>query len=80
MPVISFGARLRQLAATRADEIALVVVDADGGRQELTWAEFDRWTEALAHVLVARGTAVGTTVIVGVPNSDEQFIETWSGW
>jgi bile acid-coenzyme A ligase len=80
MPVISFGARLRQLAATRADEIALVVVDADGGRQELTWAEFDRWTEALAHVLVARGTAVGTTVIVGFPNSVEHFIATWAGW
>src|SRR4051794_35413866 len=71
MAVVSFGARLRDLAASRSDDIALVVVDAEGAREELTWSSFDSWSEALAHDLVARGTALGTTVIVGFRNSVE---------
>jgi bile acid-coenzyme A ligase len=80
MAVQSFGARLRELGAAQPDVIALVVVDPAGGRQELTWSAFDRWTEALAHDLVRRGTTVGTTVIVGFPNSVEHYIATWAAW
>src|SRR5438046_1243705 len=80
MGVVSFGARLRELAATRPEETGLVLVDSAGGREELTWSAFDSWTEALAHELLARGAGVGTTVIVGFPNSVEHFIATWAAW
>src|SRR5438128_2208160 len=80
MAVLSFAARLSQLADARPAEVALVVVDPGGGSQQLTWSAFDIRTTSLAHELIARGTGLGTTVIVGFPNSIAHFVATWAVW
>jgi bile acid-coenzyme A ligase len=70
---ISYGARLRQLAAERPDRPA--VTDA---KRSITWRELDRRTNRLARGLLAVGVKHGDLVTLGLPNTVD-FIEACYG-
>jgi bile acid-coenzyme A ligase len=70
---ISFGARLRQLAAERPERPA--VSDAN---RTVTWLDLDRRTDRVARGLLAAGVKHGDLVTLGLPNTVD-FIEACYG-
>jgi bile acid-coenzyme A ligase len=70
---ISFGARLRQLAAERPDRPAV----SDASRT-VSWRELDRRTDRVARGLLAAGVKHGDLVTLGLPNTVD-FIEACHG-
>jgi bile acid-coenzyme A ligase len=71
--VISFGARLAELAAERGDRPALT-----DETHTVTWAELDRRTNRIARALEKLGVRQGDLVTIGLPNSTE-FLEAAYG-
>ena len=56
--VRAYGARLRQLATERPDDVALVFAPERGGDEEVTWAELDGRATQLARHQDAAGDHV----------------------
>jgi len=77
---ISFPARLRELAATRADDPAYTLVSLDGRRDGITYGQLQTWSTAVAHELAARGVTSASTVVIALGNSLEHFATTWAAW
>ncbi|WP_353474733.1 AMP-binding protein [Salipiger sp. H15] len=65
---ISYGARLRQLAAARGDAEAVRFLPAEGEEQSLSWAGLDAMADRYAHALLARGVAQGDVVAFALGN------------
>ncbi|SOC10965.1 bile acid-coenzyme A ligase [Rhodobacter sp. JA431] len=65
---ISYGARLRQLAAERGTAEAVRFLPARGEEQSLSWAELDAMTDRFARALAARGVGQGAIVGFALPN------------
>jgi bile acid-coenzyme A ligase len=78
--VVSFGHRIRQHAAERPDDVALVFIAADGARSEHTFAELDQRSERLAHLLVDRGVGPGQWVGVMLQNSSAHVVAALAVW
>lgn len=77
---IPFGAKLRQLAEQRADDIALTVIARDGNAQSSTFAELDRRANQWGRALSDAGAQVGSLVALGIPNSEEFVLAVLGCW
>ena len=77
---VTYGGRLRQLAAEHGDGTALVVVRLDGSEEELSWSELDHWSDQAAHLLARRGLGPGDRLAIELPNSFEHVVAAFAGW
>src|SRR5205823_6414367 len=68
---VSIGARVRELAAERPDEVVFVFVAIDGREQPFTWPELDRRSGQLAGALAERGLGYGDRLGIGLRNSSQ---------
>ena len=73
--LVSYPARLRQLAAERPDAPAVTC-----GQSAVDRAELDDRSERLAVRLQALGVGVGDMVTIVLPNSIEWFVATVACW
>ena len=80
MSAVSFGQRMRDQAAQRPDDVALIVIGLDGSRTGTTYAELDRRSERLARHLVDRGVDRGQWVGVMLHNSADHVIAALAVW
>jgi bile acid-coenzyme A ligase len=76
----SLGARARELAQERPDEVAVRHVAIDGREIKATWAEVDRRSDQLAGALAERGLGTGDRLGLGVRNSIEFVLCTLAAW
>jgi bile acid-coenzyme A ligase len=76
----SLGARARDLARARPDDIAVRHVAIDGSERSCTWAELDRRSDHLAGALAARGLGLGDRLGLGLRNSVEFVLSTLAAW
>ncbi len=80
----SYGRQLTLLAERAPDATAIVHVAPDGTDTVVTWAELERRSNQVAHLLAARG--VGTDperrdlVAVALPNVPEHFYSCYGAW
>ncbi|WP_018636086.1 class I adenylate-forming enzyme family protein [Parafrankia elaeagni] len=77
---ISHARRIRELAATRPDEVAVRNVSLDGTTTAATWVELDRRSSQLAGALVERGLAVGDRLGIGLRNSPQFVLAVLAAW
>lgn len=81
---ISFGARLRQLAAARGGAPAVTVVDARTGPglfpATASWRELDELVDRAAHVLADRGIGAGAVLGIGLRNSLAHVVSVLAAW
>jgi bile acid-coenzyme A ligase len=77
---IPFGAKLRQLAEQRGDDIALTVIARDGNAQTSTFAELDGRANQWGRALSAAGAQIGSLVALGIPNSEEFVLAALGCW
>ncbi len=77
---IPFGAKLRQLAEQRGDDVALTVIARDGTTLSLTFAELDRRANQWGRALAAAGAQVGLLVALSIPNSEEFVLAVLGCW
>lgn len=75
MAVVSFIERLRQLAATRGDQPAVVC-----GPESVTYAELVDRIDDLAVELQGLGVSDGRMVTIALPNSVEWFVAFAAAW
>jgi bile acid-coenzyme A ligase len=73
--LVSYAARLRDLAAQRPDAPAVTC-----GASTATWSELDRRSDVLAVELGRLGVTVGDMVTVALPNSVEWFVAAAAIW
>jgi len=78
--LVSHARRLSLIAADRPDEVAAVIVAADGSERELRWSELDAAARRCASLLAARGVGETSTVVVGIPRCTEHLIATFAAW
>lgn len=80
MSVISYGARLRQLAAQRGAAEAVRFLPAQGAEQTLSWSQLDGMVDRFAAVLKRRGVGQGDVVafaLCNVPAHLALALATW---
>lgn len=65
---ISYGARLRHLAAERGSAEAVRFLPAKGEEQSLSWEALDVLTDRFARALMARGVGQGDVVAFALGN------------
>ncbi|ANT62621.1 acid-CoA ligase [Salipiger sp. CCB-MM3] len=65
---ISYGARLRQLAAERGDAEAVCFLPARGEAQSLSWSGLNAMADGFARALIARGVGQGDVVAFALGN------------
>ncbi|MBE9636821.1 AMP-binding protein [Salipiger mangrovisoli] len=65
---ISYGARLRQLAAERGDAEAVRFLPAEGKEQSQSWAGLNAMADRYARALTARGVGQGDVVAFALGN------------
>ena len=65
---ISFGARLRQHAEQRPDEIAVTILGAGETVEHVRWAELDAMVDRIANVLASHPVGQGDVVGIGLGN------------
>jgi bile acid-coenzyme A ligase len=80
MSPVPFGARVGQIAAERPDDLAIVMIDANGDGPSLTWRELDRRTNQVARVLAGLGVTADSFVGISFPNSLEHYLATIGTW
>jgi bile acid-coenzyme A ligase len=78
--LVSFGEQLRRLARQRPDETAIVFVAADGARDELTWAELDDQSNAVARRLAEAGLGVDDVLPIAMLASRWHAIAVYGAW
>ncbi|WJJ14453.1 AMP-binding protein (plasmid) [Prescottella equi] len=77
---VSLGARIRELARTEPDRIALRFFPVNGPRQDFTTAELDRRSDQVATLLADHGVRAGERVAVGLRNSPEHVVASLGAW
>lgn len=77
---ISYGQRLRDLAAERPAETAVVFAAEAGWEREIEWAELERRANQMARCLAAAGVEPGDLVVVGLRNTPEHLFSTFGAW
>ena len=65
---LSYAQRIRQLGATRGDEIACTHVAPDGSERTSTWGWLDRRSSQVARWLTDRGVGHADRVDIGLRN------------
>ncbi|HBM58879.1 MAG TPA: acid-CoA ligase [Citreicella sp.] len=77
---LSFGARLRQLAALRGDAPAVIFLPGSGPEQRLSWAALDALVDRFAHGLQARGVGQGDVVGMALRNIPQHLALALAIW
>lgn len=77
---VSFGARLRQLAAERGQAEAVLFLPADGGAQSISWAALDAGADGYARALASRGVGQGDVVGFALGNVPQHLILALAIW
>ncbi|WP_343708647.1 AMP-binding protein [Mycobacterium sp.] len=77
---IPFGAKLRQLAEQRGDDLAVTVIARDGNAQSLTFGELDGRANQWGRALSVAGAQLGSLVALGIPNSEEFVLTVLGCW
>ena len=77
---LSYAQRIRQLGATRADEVACTHAAPDGSEQTSTWGWLDRRSSELARWLSDRGVGHGDRVAIGLRNSPHFVLTAFACW
>lgn len=78
--IVSWGRKLSQRAETVPDEVAVVIVRADGSETEVRWGWLDAAARRFASLLAARGVDESSRVVVGLPRCPEHLIATFAAW
>ncbi|MSY27738.1 MAG: AMP-binding protein, partial [Actinobacteria bacterium] len=63
----------------RANAVAIVAIDEDGTRREVTWQELARQVAAVASALKSVGVEKGDRIVAWVPNTLEPIIFALAG-
>ena len=77
---ISFGRRIRQLAASRGEQVGLILASESGEEQVFSWREIDRRSTQVGRLLASHGLRADATVAVGLPNSPQHVFVTLGAW
>jgi len=78
---LSFGARLRQLAAERSDEPALTFRPRDGSSGAVfSWRQLDDAARRAAQLFAENEVDMDSMVVVGLPNCPEHLISVFATW
>ena len=78
--LLSYGARLHELALAERDEMAIRFVDEAGAESIVTWGQLDERSSQVARVLDARGLGQGDMVAIGLRNSPEHLVTCFASW
>lgn len=70
------GQAQHEYAKQHPDEIVVICAREDGGADELTRAQFDSWSNRLAHKLIEAGVAPGHFVAINLPTCVEHLVAT----
>jgi bile acid-coenzyme A ligase len=76
----SYGRRLRHLAETKPDELALLFAAEDGSEREISWRELDQRSTQVARALAEEGLGLGDRLAIGLRNSPEHLFAAFGGW
>ena len=76
----SYGSRLRELAARKSDDLALIFAAEDGTEREVSWRELDDRSTQVARALADEGLAKGDRLAIGLRNSPEHIFAAFGGW
>ena len=76
----SIGARVRELATERPDDVVFRFVATDGDEVTATWPELDRRSSQLAGALSERGLGFGDRLGIGLRNSPQFVLATFAAW
>ncbi len=77
---VSFGARVRQLAAEDPDVPVYRHIGSDGGEPAFSWPDLDRRSSQLAGALAARGLGPGDRLGLGIRNSPQLVFGVLAAW
>jgi bile acid-coenzyme A ligase len=77
---VSFGARVRQLAAEDPDVPVYRHIGSDGGELAFSWPELDRRSSQLAGALATRGLGPGDRLGLGIRNSPQLVFGVLAAW
>ncbi|MEI4487347.1 AMP-binding protein [Frigidibacter sp. MR17.14] len=77
---MTFGARLRALAAERGGAEAVRFLPAAGDEVSLSWGELDRRVDGFARALTERGVGQGDVVAFALPNIPEHLMLALAIW
>ena len=77
---MSFGARLRALAASDGGRPALTVVSSDGSETTTTYAELNALSRGVAALLKSHGVGPTSTVTPALGNTVAQFATCFGAW
>lgn len=75
-----FGARLRELAAERGDDVALVFLTENGASETFGWRTLEERSNQIARGLAAEGMGVGSRVGIKLRNSPEHLLVALATW
>jgi bile acid-coenzyme A ligase len=78
--LISFPARLAQLAAERPTATAVVFIDQQGSEDHLSWTELDTLSNQVAWYLADQGVGHGDVVALAAPASRWQTATAYGAW
>jgi bile acid-coenzyme A ligase len=77
---VPFSSRLRDLAAARGDEPAVITLTPDGAAEALTFNELDARANQWGRALAAAGAERGALVALPIPNSTHLVLATLGCW
>jgi bile acid-coenzyme A ligase len=76
----SYGARVRELAETQGDDLAIVFSADHGPEQAISWRQLDDRSTQVGRALAGLGLAAGDWLAIQLPNSLEHLLATFGGW
>lgn len=76
----SYAARVRAIASTRPNHAAIIHVHDDGREERLTYAQWDRAADRLAHRLMEAGARSDSVVVITLPNGIAFFVAILATW
>jgi bile acid-coenzyme A ligase len=77
---VSFGAAIARFAGTHPEAVAVTFSSTEGAEEHMSWAELDRRSTQVARLLAGHGTAQGSLVVIGLPNSPEHLVAAIAAW
>lgn len=78
--LLSFPARLHDLAREKRDGPAVMFIKQDGSELVLSWTELDLWATQVAHLLIERGAKPDTMIVINLPNCLEHIVSAFGIW
>jgi len=77
---MSFGRRIAEIADTRPEEAAVVLLDGAEPVEALTWRELSNRSDQAARAFARRGVRKGSFIGISFPNSLEHYVAALGAW